>query len=71
MTTSCEKYSCQREEQCDDCWMIDHLKECDGCDEFDHPPKPEEAPQPVDVLSWIIGLSFAFILLVFLVASWK
>lgn len=28
---------CQREEQCDDCWMIDHLKECSGCKHYDHP----------------------------------
>ena len=34
--TACEKYSCQRFEQCDDCFMIDHLKVCTACEEYDH-----------------------------------
>jgi hypothetical protein len=40
--TTCEydgdprQMACQREEQCDDCFMIDHLKECDWCTEYDH-----------------------------------
>lgn len=42
--TTCEydgtakTYNCAREEQCDDCFMIDHLKECAGCEHYDHPP---------------------------------
>ena len=38
---TCELQSCQREEQCDDCWMIDHCKECSGCEFYDHPEKKE------------------------------
>jgi hypothetical protein len=33
---SVQAYNCQREEQCDDCFMIDHLKECDWCEHYDH-----------------------------------
>lgn len=29
-------FNCQREEQCDDCFMVDHLKECVGCEEYEH-----------------------------------
>ena len=32
-------FNCQREEQCDDCFMVDHLKECTGCEHYDHPTK--------------------------------
>lgn len=32
-----KSYKCQREEQCDDCWLVDHLKECNGCEHVDHP----------------------------------
>ena len=35
--TTCNLYKCQREEQCDDCWLVDHCKECSGCDYVDHP----------------------------------
>lgn len=35
--TSCDTYRCQREEQCDDCFLLDHLKECSGCQHYDHP----------------------------------
>lgn len=35
--TTCSSRICQQEEQCDDCWMVDHLKECDGCDHYEHP----------------------------------
>ena len=33
--TTCNLYKCQREEQCDDCWLVDHLSECEGCEEVD------------------------------------
>jgi hypothetical protein len=36
---SVQAYVCQREEQCDDCFMIDHLKECDWCEHYDHPTR--------------------------------
>jgi hypothetical protein len=28
--------NCQREEQCDDCFMIHHLKECEWSEHYDH-----------------------------------
>ncbi len=28
-------FDCIREEQCDDCFMVDHLKECSGCKPFE------------------------------------
>ncbi|TCU78885.1 hypothetical protein EDE08_101668 [Bradyrhizobium sp. R2.2-H] len=40
--TTCEydgtasTYNCQREEQCDDCFMVDHQKECGWCEFYDH-----------------------------------
>ena len=34
---SVQAYNCQREEQCDDCFMVDHLKECEWCEHYDHP----------------------------------
>jgi hypothetical protein len=33
---SVKAYECQRYEQCDDCFMIDHQKECGWCTEYDH-----------------------------------
>lgn len=47
MTTHCDyetnptakAYRCITEEQCDDCFMIDHMKECAGCTHYDHPQK--------------------------------
>lgn len=33
---SVEAYKCQTEEQCDNCFMIDHKKECKGCEYYDH-----------------------------------
>ena len=36
---SVKAFNCQREEQCDDCFMVDHLKECKGCEYYDHPNK--------------------------------
>lgn len=39
--TSCDSYACQREEQCDECFLIDHLKECEYCEHYDHPVKDE------------------------------
>jgi hypothetical protein len=46
--TTCEydgdprQLTCQREEQCDDCFMIDHLKECEWCEHYDHPSRKLE-----------------------------
>lgn len=40
--TTCEydggikEWNCQREEQCDVCFMIDHQKECYWCLHYDH-----------------------------------
>jgi len=34
---SLKAFNCEREEQCDDCWMVDYLKECKGCEFYDHP----------------------------------
>ena len=34
---SIKAFNCMREEQCDDCFMVDHLKECNGCEHYDHP----------------------------------
>lgn len=34
--TTCDYYVCQREEQCDSCWLIDHQKECSWCEFYDH-----------------------------------
>ena len=53
---------CQREEQCDDCFMIDHLKECEWCEHYDHPVRklqvqhltsdyPTDAPSVDDLLA--------------------
>lgn len=33
---SVKAMKCQREEQCDDCFMVDHEKECEGCSEYEH-----------------------------------
>lgn len=33
---SVQAYNCQRYEQCDECFMKDHLKECDWCEHYDH-----------------------------------
>jgi hypothetical protein len=35
-TSSCGTYRCAAEEQCDDCWLIDHERECGWCEEYDH-----------------------------------
>lgn len=43
--TTCEvadsekAFRCQTEEQCDDCFMVDHLKECNWCEHYNHPEK--------------------------------
>lgn len=37
--TTCDSYRCQKEEQCDDCFLTDHLKECAGCEHYDHENK--------------------------------
>lgn len=42
METRCEAEDspkasrCIREEQCNDCFMVDHLKECAGCEHYEH-----------------------------------
>jgi len=33
---SVQAFECASEEQCDDCFMVDHLKECSGCTEYEH-----------------------------------
>jgi recombinational DNA repair protein RecR len=33
---SVEAFKCQTEEQCDDCFIIDHQKECGWCEHYDH-----------------------------------
>ncbi len=33
---SVRAFKCQTEEQCDDCFMVDHKKECDGCKHYEH-----------------------------------
>lgn len=33
---SLKAFNCIREEQCDDCFMVDHKKECNGCEHYDH-----------------------------------
>ena len=33
---SVQAYKCQTEEQCDDCFMLDHQKECGWCEYYDH-----------------------------------
>ena len=55
---------CQREEQCDDCFMIDHLKECEWCEHDDHPVRklqvqhqpsdfPSDVPSIDEMLAYI------------------
>ena len=34
---SVKAFNCQRVEQCDDCWLVDHMRECKGCEHVDHP----------------------------------
>lgn len=40
--TTCEvadsviAWKCQTEEQCDDCFMVDHEKECGWCENYNH-----------------------------------
>lgn len=36
--TTCHLSSCQKEEQCDDCFLVDHLNECAWCEHYDHEP---------------------------------
>ena len=61
--------NCQREEQCDDCFMIDHLKECEWCEHYDHPTRKlqvqhQSSDFPSDVPSidecWHIGKKTGF-----------
>lgn len=44
-----EAYKCQTEEQCDNCFMIDHLKECNGCNHYDHPETVSELEVKGDI----------------------
>jgi hypothetical protein len=43
--TTCEypdsvrAYECITEEQCDECFLVDHLAECNGCEHYDHPTR--------------------------------
>lgn len=62
--TNCEydgdprQWACEREEQCDDCFMIDHLKECDGCDHYDHPQATfKSIPELVEEKAQAMNLS--------------
>jgi hypothetical protein len=59
---SVEAYKCITEEQCDHCFMIDHLKECEWCEHYDHPVRklqvqylpsdyPTDAPSVDDLLT--------------------
>jgi hypothetical protein len=59
----------QREEQCDDCFTIDHLKECEWCEHYDHPTRKlqvqhQSSDFPSDVPSidecWHIGKKTGF-----------
>src|SRR6266850_2032300 len=56
---SVQAYKCQREEQCDDCFMIDHLKECEWCEHYDHPVRKlqvqhQSSDFPSDVPSYTV-----------------
>lgn len=33
---SVKAFNCIREEQCDSCFMKDHVKECPGCAHYEH-----------------------------------
>jgi hypothetical protein len=65
--TFCGTYSCATEEQCDDCFMVDHLKECAWCTEYDHEERtlkvqhlPSDYPKEADELDPIIaGVDFS------------
>jgi hypothetical protein len=37
-----ESYECAKYEQCDNCFLEDHLKECPGCNHYDHPTPNEK-----------------------------
>jgi hypothetical protein len=61
-TTTCRSYKCQREEQCDPCFMVDHQKKCGWCTLYDHEERkleiqhlasdyPTDAPSVDDLLS--------------------
>jgi hypothetical protein len=39
---SVQACKCQREEPCEDCFMIGHLKECEWCEHQDHPVRKLE-----------------------------
>lgn len=38
---SLQAFNCQREEQCDECFMKDHVKECPGCAHYEHDELPK------------------------------
>jgi hypothetical protein len=69
-TTTCSydgdirQWNCQRDEQCDECFMADHLKECEWCTEYDHEERklevqhlasdfPSDAPSIDEMLAYI------------------
>jgi hypothetical protein len=63
---SVQAYKCQREEQCDDCFISDHQKECDWCEQYDHTVRklavahqpsayPTDAPSVNELLSHLAG----------------
>lgn len=51
--TTCESadsvraFKCQTEEQCDECFLKDHVKECTGCEHYDHPETPQQSLERV------------------------
>ena len=39
---SVKAFNCQREEQCDDCFIVDHKKGCSWCEHYEHGAKKLE-----------------------------
>ena len=68
--TACGSYKCQREEQCDDCFLVDHLKECAWCELYDHEERKLEVqnlasdypidPPPIHEMLAYIGKKTGF-----------
>jgi hypothetical protein len=64
-TSVCGTYRCAAEEQCDDCFMIDHEKECGWCAEYDHATRklevqhlPSDYPKAEQLDPIIAGVDF-------------
>jgi hypothetical protein len=64
-TTTCGSYKCQREEQCDECFLVDHLKVCAWCELYDHEERklqvqhlasdyPNDTPSVDDLLAHLV-----------------